>query len=110
LPSEEEWLALARSTGGYYELAERRAIGDPTRSYLALLTGGPSGFNARLGGSGGLAQGGYADLNEDGMYSSRSTCGADSTVYIVFNGKNRRVLRDCWTPQLAVSVRCVEGD
>jgi hypothetical protein len=43
------------------------------------------------------------------MYSSRSTCGADSTVYIVFNGKNRRVLRDCWTTQLAVSVRCVEG-
>lgn len=107
LPTDDEWVALARAHGGYYELVERRAEGDPHASYAALLAGGSSGFGAQLGGGRGLTKGDFADLGEDGLYWSDTACGEGLARYMVFNGTHRRVLRDCWTPSFAASVRCV---
>ena len=108
LPSEADWLALAAAFGGHYELAERRDVGDPRASYAALLEGGSSGFRARLGGSRSLETGKSIDVEEDGMYWSRSSCGPGRISMMVFNDHNRRLLRDCDTPTFANSVRCVQ--
>lgn len=109
LPSEADWLVLAAAFGGHYELAERRNVGDPRASYAALLEGGASGFGARLGGSRILETETSIDLEADGMYWSRSSCGAGQTSFMVFNEHNRRLLRDCDTPTFANSVRCIRS-
>jgi uncharacterized protein (TIGR02145 family) len=109
LPSEADWLVLAAAFGGHYELAERRDVGNPRASYAALLEGGSSGFGARLGGSRDLETGKSMDLEGDGLYWSRSGCGADRISFMVFNEHNRRLLRDCYTPAFAHSVRCIRS-
>jgi uncharacterized protein (TIGR02145 family) len=108
LPTDDEWTSLANTFGGYWELSTGRPVGDPTRSYEALLAGGTSNFEALLAGSRGLIGGKSVDLNEDGVYWGSTTCGSDSTLYVVFNAKHRRVLRDCWKRDFAASVRCVQ--
>ena len=110
LPTDADWLALISPFGGHYVLKEKRTIGDPTKSYAALLEGGTSGFNARLsGGRDTLARGRSADRGEDGMYWSESNRGQDSVSLFVFNRKYGRLLRDEWKADFAASVRCVQG-
>lgn len=109
LPAQADWLALAEAFGGHYELAERREVGDPRASYAALLEGGSSGFGARLGGSRNLETGKSIDIEGDGTYWSRSSCGAESISFMVFNEHNRRLLRDCDTLTFANSVRCIRS-
>jgi hypothetical protein len=103
-------LALINPFGGHYVLKEKRSVGEPERSYLALLEGGTSGFNARLsGGRDTLPTGRSADRGEDGMYWSESNRGADSVSLFVFNREYGRVLRDEWKTDFAASVRCVQA-
>ena len=109
LPSEAEWLALASVFGGYFDFIEKRAIGDPLKSYAALLHGGLSGFEALLGGSRSLLSGKYMDLDGDGMFWSSSGCGPDKSSFMVFNEHSRRLLRDCDQANFAGSVRCVRN-
>jgi uncharacterized protein (TIGR02145 family) len=104
LPSDSDWIDLAKGFGGYYEFVSHDTVGDPRASYTALTTGT---FAAKLGGSRDPS-GKYMDLEGDGMYWTSSTCGVDSVSFIVFNERSKRVMRDCdresgW----AQSVRCL---
>jgi uncharacterized protein (TIGR02145 family) len=61
LPTDDEWRQLAKAYGGTLGDSDGRA------AFTDLLAGGPSGFNAVLGGNR-EAGGSYARLDEHGFY------------------------------------------
>jgi len=102
LPSDEEWRRLVRQYGGVIDDS-----GDEGRAaFIALLTGGTSGFNAVLGGN--RLGGQYARLEEHGFYWTASDNDSGDVPFYNF-GKNGQALnrQPRGDKQMAISVRCV---
>jgi uncharacterized protein (TIGR02145 family) len=102
LPTDDEWLKLAKAYGGLLGDSEGRAASTD------LLAGRPSGFNALLGGNreGG---GNYARLDEHGFYWTATESDNGHAWFYNFGrggGLNRHRGGD---KSMAVSVRCLEG-
>ena len=104
LPAETEWRQLAKHYGGIFEDSKDDGKG----AYTSLMTGGPSGFNAVLGG-GRAGDGEYARGEAHGFYWTASENGAGHAYFYNF-GKGRPALyrQDKGEKERAFSVRCVK--
>src|SRR5262249_19910723 len=102
LPTDNEWRQLTRRYGG---VSDDSADGGRA-AFTALMSGGPSGFDAVLGG--GRAAGKYARLEAHGFYWTASDNGPDTAPFYNF-GRNGRALhrQPQGEKQMAISVRCV---
>jgi uncharacterized protein (TIGR02145 family) len=100
LPTDDEWWQLAKAYGGLLGDSEGRAASTD------LLAGRPSGFDAVLGGNR-EAAGGYARLDEHGIYWTATESDNEHAWFYNFGrlGLNRHRGGD---KSMAVSVRCVE--
>jgi uncharacterized protein (TIGR02145 family) len=103
LPTDGDWKQLAKHYGGVSE----DSIDRGKAAYTALLIGGHSGFNARLGG-GRSDAGEYARLEAHGFYWTTSES-APATAWFYNFGKGGRALHRQreGEKQGAFSVRCV---
>ena len=101
LPTDDEWRQLARLYGGLLGDSESRSASKD------LFAGGPSGFNAVLGGNR-EADGSYARLDEHGFYWTATESDRQHAWFYNFGrlGLNRHRGGD---KSMAASVRCVEG-
>jgi uncharacterized protein (TIGR02145 family) len=105
LPTNDEWRQLAKHFGGI-----RDDSGDGKPAYASLLTGGRSGFNARLGGGRTDNSGEYARLEAHGFYWTASESGSATAWFYNF-GRGSGYLnrhRDGEKGR-AFSVRCIRG-
>jgi len=102
LPSDDEWRQLARRYGGVRDDSTDKG----RASFIALLTGGTSGFNALFGGN--RSDGQYARLGEHGFYWTASDNNSDDVPFYNF-GKNGQALnrQPQGNKQMAISVRCI---
>jgi uncharacterized protein (TIGR02145 family) len=102
LPSDDEWRQLAKRYGGVMDDSADKG----RAAFIALLTGGTSGFNAVFGGN--RWDGQYARLEEHGLYWTASDNDAGDVPLYNF-GKNGRALsrQPQGKKQMAISVRCV---
>ena len=102
LPTDDEWRQLAKRYGGVSDDSADKG----RAAFMALLSGGTSGFNAVLGGN--RSDGQYARLEAHGFYWTASDNGPGSAPYYNF-GQNGQALHR--QPQgqklMAISVRCV---
>jgi len=108
LPTDEEWEELARKFGGYYDWQKEKDVGDPKASYKALLEGGNSGFNARLGGWR-YSSGSFYGLGDHGVYWSAREYTSDSAWGYRFDRSSGELVRDWTTKSGGPSCRCVQG-
>ena len=101
LPTDDEWRQLARAYGGTLGDSDGRA------ALTALVAGGPSGFNAVLGGNR-EPGGSYARLDEHGFYWTATESDKEHALFYNFGrgggSLNRHQGGD---KSMAVSVRCV---
>jgi len=106
LPTDDEWLQLAKHYGGTLEESEAGG----KAAYKALLSGSNSGFNALLGG-GRAENGEYARLEAHGFYWTATESDPLTAAFYNF-GKGRLALNRHTTgeKQRAFSVRCVKTD
>jgi len=103
LPNEDEWRQLAKCYGGVHEDAED---GGKT-AYLALLTGGSSGFDALFGG-GRSPDGKYARLQAHGFYWTETENDPASAWFYNFGHGGLSLYRQSGGEKgRAFSVRCV---
>ena len=79
LPTNDEWRTLAARYGGL--LQESPAAGKA--AFAALMRGGPSGFDAVLGG-GRAIDGGYARADAHGFYWTATETSADTAWFYNF--------------------------
>ena len=103
LPTADEWRELAKSVGGVLDDSDDQA----RAAYAALLVGGRTGFNARLGG-GRADDGQYARLHAHGFYWTATSI--DSTHAWFYNfaqGGQALHRQDGGDKSRAFSVRCV---
>ena len=102
LPSDDEWRQLAKRYGGVMDDSADKG----RAAFLALLTGGTSGFDAVLGGN--RSDGQYARLEEHGFYWTASDNDSGNVAFYNF-GKNGQALnrQPQGKKQMAISVRCV---
>jgi uncharacterized protein (TIGR02145 family) len=102
LPSDDEWRQLAKRYGGVMDDSTDKGRG----SFIALLTGGVSGFNALFGGN--RSDGRYERLGEHGLYWTASDNNSPDVPFYNF-GKNGQALnrQPRGNKQMAISVRCV---
>lgn len=107
LPSDEEWKTLVKSFGGYYDGSIYKDIGDPKKSYKALLNGGNSGFSALLGGNR-APHGGYYSLDDNGGYWSSTEYDADEAWYFNFHSTSGELYRNYSLTSIALSCRCIK--
>ena len=107
LPTDEEWKALAMEFGGYYDWPSGKDIGDPKKSYNALLEGGSTGFFALLGGYRSTS-GSFGYLGDGGYYWSASENGSDYAWIYGFNRFDGRLLRDDYDKAAGLACRCVQ--
>lgn len=77
-------------------------------AYKALIEGGPSGFNALLGGLR-VSYGVYADLGRTGYYWSATEFDADCAWSYIFYGDYERVDRDTSSQGAGFSCRCIKA-
>lgn len=103
LPTNEDWLRMAKAFGG---VRDDSADGGAA-AFLALRPGGPSGFEALLGG-GRAPEGQYSRLDEHGFYWTDSEAEPGSAWFYNL-GKNGRILNRHPTGEKtgALSVRCI---
>lgn len=103
LPTNEEWARLAKGYGG---VRDDSADGGKA-AYVALISGGPSGFDARYGG-GRDPKGEYARLEAHGLYWTASES-SPTTAWIYNVGKNGQIVNrhEHLDKQWAFAVRCV---
>jgi uncharacterized protein (TIGR02145 family) len=103
LPTNDEWRLLAQHYGGLFE--ESKELGNA--AFTALVSGGPSGFNAVFGG-GREADGQYARLDHHGLYWTASE--SDAAHAWVYNFGQLRVVNRHrgGEKQWAFSVRCIK--
>ena len=80
LPTNDEWRQLAKHHGGLRE----ESADSGRAAYVALLTGGNSGFNALLGGSRVSDEEQYARLEAHGFYWTASDSGATTAWFYNF--------------------------
>jgi uncharacterized protein (TIGR02145 family) len=101
LPIDDEWRQLAKAYGGALGDSDGRA------AFTALLAGGPSGFNAVLGGNR-EPGGSYARLDEHGFYWTATESDTEHALFYNF-GRGGGLLNrhQGGDKSMAVSVRCV---
>lgn len=103
LPTDDEWRQLAKHYGGLLEDSP-----DAKATYLALVIGGTSGFNAVLGGS--RISGRYERLEAHGIYWSASDNGSTTAPFYNFGKGGQALNRHAQgQKQIAVSVRCIKA-
>jgi uncharacterized protein (TIGR02145 family) len=103
LPTDDEWRQLARQYGGVSEDSQDRG----KRAYMALLTGGTTGFDALLGG-GRSPDGKYARGQAHGFYWTASENDAANAVFYNFAQGSQGLHRQSGGEiDRAFSVRCV---
>jgi uncharacterized protein (TIGR02145 family) len=104
LPTDDEWREMAKHYGGVSDDSADKG----TAAYVALISGGASGFNAVLGGN--RTAGEYARLEAHGFYWTASDNDPDSAPYYNF-GRNGGALhrQPQGEKQMAISVRCIKG-
>jgi uncharacterized protein (TIGR02145 family) len=102
LPSADEWQQLAKRYGGVMDDSADKG----RAAFIALMTGGVSGFNAQFGGN--RSDGQYARLEEHGFYWTASENDHGDVVFYNF-GRNGQALnrQPRGNKQMAISVRCV---
>lgn len=104
LPTNDDWSQMAKHYGGI-----RDESADTGRAaYQALLNGGTSGFNARLGGGRAHDRDEYARLDAHGFYWTASETGPGTAWFYNFGSGQQSLGRhDDGEKQRAFSVRCV---
>jgi len=81
---------------------------DGKAAYAALSSGGPSGFDALLGG--GLVDGQFARLGAHGFYWTQSRSEPTGAWFYNFSKGNQALYRNpAGDEQMAIAVRCVRG-
>ena len=103
LPTEEEWRQLAKHYGGVNEDSSDKG----KAAYMALLTGGNSGFNAVLGG-GRAGDGQYGRLDAHGFYWTASESSGVTAWYYNFGKGSQALYRQTeGEKERAFAARCV---
>jgi uncharacterized protein (TIGR02145 family) len=103
LPTDNEWRQLAKAYGGTLGDSDGRA------AFAGLFAGGPSGFNAVLGGSRDTS-GSYARLEEHGLYWTATESDKEHAWFYNFGIGGGLLNRHPGGDKLmAVSVRCLEA-
>ena len=103
LPTDEEWRQLAKHYGG----VGAAAADNGRAAYRALLIGGPSGFNAVLGGNRSV-DGRYARSEAHGFYWTASDNDPASAPFYNFASGGQALYRQRDGEKgMAVSVRCI---
>jgi uncharacterized protein (TIGR02145 family) len=103
LPTSDEWKQMAKHYGG---------IGDDSddsgrAAFMALLSGGSSGFNAVLGGNRSV-DGKYERSEAHGFYWTASETDPGSAIFYNFGRGGQALHRQNeGEKQMAISVRCV---
>ena len=102
LPTDEEWRRMAKRYGGVSDDSTDKG----KAAFTALVSGGPSGFNAVLGGN--RSDGGYARLEAHGFYWTASDNDPRSAPFYNF-GQNGQALhrQPEGEKEMAISVRCL---
>jgi uncharacterized protein (TIGR02145 family) len=104
LPSEDDWSRLASHFGGAYD----NSPGSGRAAYEALLRGGGSGFDARLGGGRSFDDGRYDDIEAHGFYWTASQSDPVSAWFYNFaRGGATLYPQSDGEQRLALSVRCI---
>ena len=105
LPTNEDWQRMAKAFGG---VRDDSADGGAA-AFLALQTGGPSGFEAVLGG-GRTPEGEYARLDAHGFYWTATETSPDR-AWLYNIGKNGRILNRHPDGEKirALAVRCIKN-
>jgi len=103
LPTDEEWRAMAKEFGGCDDDAEDGG----KAAYEALIEGGSSGFNARLGGYR-LSDGSFGTLGGLGDYWSPAGRGSGLAWYYGFSRGIGKLYRRWGTRSYGRSCRCVQ--
>ena len=102
LPTDDEWRQLAKRHGGVIE----DSADNGRAAFTALMSGGPSGFNAVLGGT--RLNGQYERLEAHGVYWTASETDAVSAPIYNFGKGGQAVNRHPkGQKQMAISARCV---
>jgi uncharacterized protein (TIGR02145 family) len=102
LPTDDEWRRMAKRYGGVSDDSTDKG----KAAFTALVSGGPSGFNAVLGGN--RSDGRYARLEAHGLYWTASDNDPRSAPFYNF-GQNGHALhrQPQGEKQMAISVRCI---
>jgi uncharacterized protein (TIGR02145 family) len=102
LPTDDEWRQMAKRYGGVSDDSADKG----RAAFTSLVSGGPSGFNAVLGGN--RSDGKYARLEAHGFYWTASDNDPRSAPFYNF-GQNGHALhrQPEGDKQMAISVRCV---
>jgi uncharacterized protein (TIGR02145 family) len=104
LPTDDEWRQLATHYGGIGNDSP-----DKGRAAYAALSGGPSGFNAVLGGNRSVA-GQYERLEAHGFYWTASESDPATAPFYNFGKGSQGLYRQpAGGKQMAVSVRCIRA-
>ncbi len=105
LPTNDDWQQMAKHYGGVRDAATDGG----KAAYVALITGGSSGFNAVFGG-GRATDGQYARLDAHGFYWTASESGADRAWFYNL-GRGGQILNrhEDGEKQRAFAVRCVKA-
>jgi uncharacterized protein (TIGR02145 family) len=105
LPTDDEWRQLAKQYGGMHDDAPDGG----KEAYLALLTGGRSGFDALPGGGRGQ-NGEYARLEAHGFYWTPTESDSDTAQFYNFGHGTMALYRQTeGEKEQAFSVRCVRN-
>lgn len=112
LPSEEEWIALAKAYGGgYRDFNTEQYIGDAALTFDALTEGGEEGFNPKYGGFRDVYDGNteFKLMFKVAAYwsSSASTENRDQAWNFQF-GNVTNFRRNDSSVRMGLSCRCVE--
>ena len=103
LPTDDEWRQLAKHYGGIIEDSKD----DGRAAYLALMTGGRSGFDALLGGNRSPDAGLYERREAHGFYWTATESAATTAWFYNLGRGGAAVNRHQGSKQMAISVRCV---
>ncbi len=102
LPTDEEWREMAKKYGG----AHPDATDDGEMAFDALINGGTSGFNARLGGY--WQSGVFYFLGNGSLYWSVTQSENNSAESIEFLASRRYLGIGAIPKSVGVSVRCLQ--
>ena len=103
LPTDDEWRQMAKHYGGLGNDSPDKG----KATYMALVSGGTSGFNAVLGGNRSI-DGQYDRLEAHGLYWTASENDAITAPFYNFGKGSQALYRQPQgQKQMALSVRCV---
>ena len=108
LPTDAEWKELANSFGGYYDAETDKDVGDPKKSYEALVEDGNRGFAAFPGGYRNL-DGSFNYFGQYGYYWIGTEQDAQDAWYFYFNSLSGGLSRHAGGKSYGRSCRCLQG-